>query len=502
MSAQTLLPHFASLPQTSIIPEYAKFKDVSSQNIVVARDKVKYVPSSGQSYNVGGTAGNASQMSFLISDSSRFADLSTATLNFNYTLARTDTPTGAAQTALTLPSDNACSLFSRVQIKCGGVLLEDIVNANTAFNSRMHCNMNHDYYSNVFDQLCGSYVYNLNYGPYGNSLKDLTSRFKSHEQTAYVCTKSATAGSGARATTKRSFSIPMGFLSGFFQQLKYLPLCLTNSLEVILYFDNITNSHYSVEASATQPGAGGLSYSLDSVGITVDMLEMNSQYCQLLKSIAYQDEQGISLPFDTVQSFQVNYTGNNSAVQSNKSLVFNKASPMVRTVLCTKTPSDTTTPANNWIGNLSHLGVFAGVNNGNAGVRLSIGSMYVPLYGDTEHNAGTYNLLKNGDQQNVITGGIQTTASYAGKMWDLANGTAGGIVSDLELSNFVFGFGLDKTLTNECQIDGLDSSALGSSFNIQVNEANGSYGGQMTLNIFIHYTRILALRGGVLSVSG
>ena len=504
MSAQTLTPHYSAIPQNSIIPEFAKFKDATSQQIVIARDKVKYVPSSGQSYTVGGTSGNSNQISWLISDASRFADLSTATLNFVYKLTRTDTP--ANQTAHVLPSDNIISLFSRMQIKIGGVLVEDTVNLNQAFNSRMHCNMNHDYYINAMDILCGSYVYNTNYAPYANSLKGLVDRFKSHELTAYKAVP--TGGTAGSATTTRSFSIPLGFLSGFFQQLKYLPLCLTNSLEIILYFDSVANSHFSIDgyvASTNAPVIANINYSLSDVGITCDMLEMNASYAQLLKNIAYQDDAGISLPYDTVQAFQLNYTANNSATQSNKSLVFNKASPYVRTILCTKTPNDATTPANNWVGNLNHLGVFAFVNSGNQGVRLNCGSIYSPLYGDTAHDAGTFNLLKNGDQMNVISGGLQSSASYSGRQWSIANGvtgTASDVVIDGELSNFVIGFPLDKTLANECAIDGLDSSALGSSFSIQINEAGSLYSGNMILSVFIHFTRILSLRGGVLSVSG
>ena len=51
----------------------------------------------------------------------------------------------------------------------------------------------------------------------------------------------------------------------------------------------------------------------------------------MIKQIALNDELGLSLAFDTVQSYGLNYKSNTTSPTSN-SLTFNKASPFCRSV--------------------------------------------------------------------------------------------------------------------------------------------------------------------------
>lgn len=480
MSQSALLAPYVPLGEKNIIPAYTRFENPTRQSVILARDKTAFVPTSGASYTVGGASGNSNQISFLMSDASRFLDLPTAFLAFDYTLTRTNTPANAFPGVL--PVDNAVSLFNRVQVKLGGILLEDITNLNAAFNTRMQTSMNKDYYENNMDVLAGSWVYNQTYGGGSNNQVDVGSRLAQAQQTSYNAVQNG--GAVGSTTISRSFAVPLSFLSGVFALQKLLPLPLMNTLELNVYFDNINNSHYAADASV----ANNISFSLANVRIVADMCEMRSDYGQLIKQICYNDQEGLNIAFDTIQAFSIGYSSSNQG-QNNMQLVFNKASPFCRSVLCSKSRVGD-------VGVINRMSPLNFINGGNRGVRISVGSVYNPLFGDTANNAITYAVTRSGDLANCLAGGLQTSASYGGLSWD---GTTR--VVDSLLANFTFGFDFDKLITGEVDKDGIDSSALGSAFVVYVNEQAGVTE-QRLLNVFIHYTRHLSMKGGVLSVSG
>lgn len=104
------------------------------------------------------TSGNSNQILWLISDASKFLDLPSTSLNFDYKCSLTGAPIGAYVN--TLPSDNAVSLFSRIQVKIGGINCEDITNLSQFFNTKMVISMNKPYYEKKMTVLAGSYVWN------------------------------------------------------------------------------------------------------------------------------------------------------------------------------------------------------------------------------------------------------------------------------------------------------------------------------------------------------
>jgi hypothetical protein len=481
-SQSSLINYGLQAGEKQIIPDYTRFENPTRQSVILERSKVAYVPVSGQQYTVGGTSGNSTQMSFLISDASRFLDLPTAFLAFDYALTRTDTP--ASQTGSTLPSDGGVALFNRCQVKLNGILLEDVTQLNQAFHARMVTSMNKDYYENQHDILSGSWLWNQSYGGAQVGIADITTRLRAAEKTSYVCTYNGTGGA-TTTTASRSFAIPLGFLAGLFTKNGLLPLPLMNTLEINFFFDNVLNSHYCVD-SATP----AISYTLSNVRIVTDMCEMNSAYGQLLKQICYQDPEGLNMSFDTLQSFALSYSAT-SGIRSTNQLVFNKASPFVRSILCSKIQASSVNVAN-------QLPVINFINGGNQGVRISVGSVYQPLMGDTQNNATTYAVLRGQDIQNVISGGVQNGATYSGFTWAGVAATAS--VADSLLSNFTFGFDFDKS-RGEVDKDGIDSSALGSAFVVYNTETSTTTESRL-LNVHIHYTRHLCMRGGVLSVSG
>jgi hypothetical protein len=499
MSTDTLLKPYLSLSEKQIIPEFTKFHNPTRQSIILDRNTTAYPPTSGQSYTVQGAgAGQSNQISWLISDASRFLDLPTASLLFDYTLNLSSTP--AVGPALILPSDNAVSLFSRIQIKLGGILIEDILDLNKYFNAKMVTNMNKDFYDNNMNILAGSWVWNQNYGGSNVIAADLATRFQNAEYADYQPVP-ASAANGP-SSNSRSFAIPLSFISGLFAMQKTLPLPMMNTLEINLYMDSLSNSHYSTTANANTAILPNVSFTLSNVRIQSDMLEMNASYCQLIKQIAYNDEAGLNLALDTAQSFNLSYSGSVSASQ--QQLAFNKASPFVRSVLCSKT-----NPAN--LNNLNQLGLCNFLNNGNAGVRISVGSIYNPVYGDTQNNATTYAVTRSGDVNNVVAGSIQNACTYSGAILP-NNNAASGTSRDGPLTNFTFGFNFDKVISSLVDADGLDTGALGSALQLYIKE-NGTtpssatlnpstISGQMVLNVYICYTRHIQMKGGVISVSG
>jgi hypothetical protein len=500
MSINSLLQPYLPLSEKQIVPEYVKYHNPTRQSVIIDRTTTSFPPTSGSSYTVGSNSGQSNQISWLISDASRFLDLPTASLNFDYTL--TNSNAGATgSNAQALPVDNGVSLFARCQIKLGGILLEDILQLNTNFNSKMVTNMNKDFYENNMNVLCGSWVHNN--GVYGGAncvQADVATRFTNALLSDYN-SKPSTANLGP-ATVTRSFTIPLSFISGLFSVQKLMPLPMMNTLEINLYFDTLANSHYSNTASANTAVLPNLYYQLSNVRIVTDMVEMNSQYCQLIKQIAYNDEAGLNIAYDTTQSFGLNYTSSTSSAQE-LSLSFNKASPFVRGVLCSKT-----NPLYN--NNLNWLNPLNFINNGNGGVRLSVGSIYNPVFGDTANNALTYAVMRTGDINNVVSGGIQNAPVYSGRILPTSGAavtTGAGGSLDSQLTAFTFGFNFDKVLASLVDKDGLDTGALGSAIQIYLKEntnANtpSTVNGTMVLNVFIAYTRHLSMKGGVLSVSG
>ena len=225
---------------------------------------------------------------------------------------------------------------------------------------------------------------------------------------------------------------------------------------------------------------------------------MNAQYCEMIKQIALNDDQGISLAFDTVQSYGLSYQSSTSSPTSS-TLTINKSSPFVRSVYASKTD-----PVFN--NKLEFMNTTNFVNNGNSGVRLHISSNYFPVHGDTANNAITYAYMKNGETNNVFSGGIQNMTTYSGAILP-SNGVAVTAASrDSLLSNFTFGFQFDKS-SGEMDLDGLDTGALGSALTINLNENYNSSNpstvdGNMNLNVFVSYTKHLSLRGGNINISG
>ncbi len=498
MSGTTLLHNYLPLGETQIVPEFVKFENPTRSTVIIDRMSTSYPPTSGSSYSVNGSGGTSNQISFLISDASRFMDLSSASLNFDYQLLRSGTAAGAYIN--TLPVDNALSLFTRVQIKIGGVLLEDILQSCQDFNAKMLSNCNKDYYDNNASVLTGSWLYNQSYGGTNIYTDDVATRFKSALIQDYSGVV-APAG-GGQSSCSRSFTIPMSFLSGVFAMQKVLCLPLLNTLEVNLYLNTIADGHYSIDATPQTSVLPNLTMNLNNVRLNCDMLEMNSSYCQIIKKIAYEDHEGINLAFDTTQSFSINYNSTAGSA-GQQQLSFNKASPFVRSVMCCKTNNVAQ------YNNLGQMSTINFLNNGNSGVRISCGSIYNPVYGLTNNNATTYSVLRNADINNVIAGGIQNNIIYSGNLATNSSSTSIDKRDGL-LTGFTFGFNFDKVQNAVVSKDGLDTGSLGSALQIYLNEG-GNAGftpavvtqtGIMNLNVFIVYTRMLQLKGGVISVSG
>ena len=166
-----LLQPFTPININQTVPEIAKFKSRSAQSVIVDRQTISYPATSGSSYTLSSSSGNSNQISWLISDASKFLDLPTTNLSFDYKASLAGAAVGAYVNCL--PSDNAVSLFSRIQIKLSGINAEDIPNVSTFFNTKMVTSMNTDYYENTMNILGGSYVWNSSYGGSSSMLADL-----------------------------------------------------------------------------------------------------------------------------------------------------------------------------------------------------------------------------------------------------------------------------------------------------------------------------------------
>ena len=86
MSINSLLQPYLPLTEKQIVPEYVKYHNPTRQSVIIDRTTTSFPPTSGSSYTVGSNSGQSNQISWLISDASRFLDLPTASLNFDYTL--------------------------------------------------------------------------------------------------------------------------------------------------------------------------------------------------------------------------------------------------------------------------------------------------------------------------------------------------------------------------------------------------------------------------------
>ena len=245
-----LLQPFTPININQTVPEIAKFKSRTAQSVIVDRQTVSYPATSGPSYTISSSSGNSNQISWLISDASKFLDLPSASLAFDYKATLplgTSADTVAGSYVNTLPADNVCSLFSRIQIKISGINCEDIPSVFQFFNTKMETSMNKSYYEQNMNILAGSYVWNSTYG--GSSmLADLNTRFKNAMLSDYNAVAST---ASSPATTSRSFVIPLSFISGLFSMQKLLPLPLLSTLEINLYLEPMAQSHYSPSQTAT-----------------------------------------------------------------------------------------------------------------------------------------------------------------------------------------------------------------------------------------------------------
>lgn len=146
-----------------VVPDFAMLKDrLTGSSVVEERYTATQVPSSGDSYTVGGSGTRL--MIIRVANQNDYIDTSTMVLNFKVQSQVQGSQIGAANSALAL-DDHILSLVDTINVKVGGQTVEVLNNVGHLVNALVQGSMPYNYYKQCggFE---GLYVYDKwNDGP-------------------------------------------------------------------------------------------------------------------------------------------------------------------------------------------------------------------------------------------------------------------------------------------------------------------------------------------------
>lgn len=268
-----------------VVPEYALLKDrLSGSSVVEERYTATQVPSSGDSYSVGGTGSKL--LTIRVSNQNDYIDTSTLVLNMKV-------QAGSGGTQDLAIDDHILSLVDTINVKVGGQTVEVLNNVGHLANALVQGSMPTTYYK-TSGQFEGLYVYdkwvdisggNLNNNPNAANSNFLRARWTVGNQWL---------------TNGRYYSVPLTLLGicrlpTLFAARNFQDLTLE-----FLFKNQVAGACWNIDGSSTTAFTGQIN--ITDVTLTYDCCRMSADYYALMDNeLKMPNGSGVAYPIDTYQ---------------------------------------------------------------------------------------------------------------------------------------------------------------------------------------------------------
>jgi hypothetical protein len=505
------------------VPDYAMLKDrLTGASVVEERYTSTQVPSSGDTYAVGGTG--TKLMIIRVANQNDYIDTSTMVLNF---FVKANNPASVTQDVAL--DDHILCMVDTINVKVGGQTVEVINNTGQFLNALVQGSMPKNYYeqSGAFE---GLYVYSK-----VNDSANSSGSFSPQPQyvNSTLLQQNWDVGN-AWLTNGRYYSIPLTFLG----------LCRLPSLFAARNFQDITLeilfksnlngcvwTRAGVATSTFVAGAGNF-VQISDVKLTYDCCRMSADYYALMDNeLKMPNGSGVAYPIDTyqVQPATIPSAGGGGTNLTNIAggaltrIVVAKGTRFLKGVYGVTVPTVALTSFA-WRGS-SHFGQF-----GMSSYQVVINSKRYPqLQIQTPSEAFSelqkaYNLLGSVASGSVINWfnyqgqpfaraivGVPTGASLQDATVPQTKGSSllGAFSGDESM--YQLGINLEQFLTNQPDAGGINTSTSGYQIAIEINQAGYTSTAQpavtdavtanpLTHFVILHFTRVLTLKAGSVEV--
>jgi hypothetical protein len=523
-----------------VVPDFAMLKDrLTGASVVEERYTSTQVPSSGDSYTVGGSGSKL--MIIRVANQNDYIDTSTMVLQFK--------ATGSGLTNCAI-DDHIFSTVDTINVKVGGQTVEVLNNVGHLMNALVQGSMPVSYYEKAggFE---GLYLYRKNSASTGLSAFVATASAGSPTQYVDVCPGSRPDASGSSAldvqwdignqwlTNGRYYAVPLTLLG----------ICRLPSLFAARNFQDVTLEilfRSSVAGAVCQrsPDAASVSdtsagyIQITDVSLTYDCCRMSADYYALMDNeLKMPNGSGVAYPIDTYQvqpasiaAGSAGTAGTGIAVSAVPAagitrIVVAKGTRFLKSVYgVTKVTSGENDPR---FKNNSQNGNF-----GFSSYQVVINSKRYPQLQVMSSAAAFQELQKAYNQLGSVTGGTPITwESYLGHpfnrvkagvaltntsrqdltMTSTKDGTSLGAFPGDE-AMFQVGVNLEQFLTNQPDAGGINTSTSGYQIAIEVAQTGITAspaagvttgfveGAALTHYVILHFTRVLTLKAGAVEI--
>jgi hypothetical protein len=266
-----------------VVPDYVLLKDrLSSASVIEERYTATQVPSSGDSYAVGGSGSKL--MTIRISNQNDYIDTSTLVLTFRAQAS------AASDLAV---DDHIFSLVDTINVKVGGQTVEVLNNVGHLVNTLVQGSMPVEYYNNCggFE---GLYCYAKNNNTLGANLDNRATVTNSSQLQARW-----TVGNGW-LNNGRYYSVPLTMLGisrldTLFAARNFQDLTLE-----FLFKSSVNSACWTISADSIPTFAGQIN--ITDVSLTYDCCRMSADYYALMDNeLRMPNGSGVSYAIDTYQ---------------------------------------------------------------------------------------------------------------------------------------------------------------------------------------------------------
>lgn len=428
MSSQ-LSAGFMPLEVKEKLPEAMAIPELQASSVVVDRRRVRYVPSTTQSYTQSGP----NQINIFLSSQSDYMDLQSATLNGKLKIDSLATGTYVAL------GDHIASLFQRARLYIGGTLVEDRNNLGVSVNQEVYTSVPYGHYESAGPMEALMYKFNktnfLDLVAPGNTQANINATLLSHgknQPTARmpnVYTWETSDGA--------TFSMPLSYIYGLFRVPKMFPLRNSGVIQISIDIAPQAQAFVSDSASST------FNWTLSNVEVKADMITADPRYVAVIDSLCSDASLGgFKLPINTFQVLNSQI----SSGSAQRTVLLSKATRNAKQVLIAF--QDQTQ-------NLTKRSTDCFNANGFVQAYLQCGSSRFPLdptasYGE----AYGYTLDSQHMLGNVIAQPIIDVENYQNVSYTQAS-------VDALAQCWIWGASLERLRNEFVSADGIDTSATG-----------------------------------------
>ena len=433
------------------LPENVMPKSVSSGSIVQYRNRVRYIPTSGNFYGVP-TGSKIIQFRITGND---YLDMPTALLHFKF--ANTSTaPTNA------LVQEGIFSIIQRVRVALNSVIVQDVDNAHVVAHTKVLNTMPRQVYESAQGQYLGLYKrarYGVN-SVYPPTLSNIVAQVSGYYNKGI-----------SAETDGSSFYIPLSLICSSMGLQTFLPLRNVGSLEITFFLEDPSACLYGVG------GVTGGAYTLTDVSIEVDAVQLASPVVAMMDRLAsdVSETGGVVLPVSVDVTQNINY----SSGAGQKSISISRGTTALTSLcLAKRLQSQIGTSAN------QSLSSFQPFSQSRSQIRLG-SRLYPTTATDSFARAFTETAHAYGMLNNQYAGGLVSRITYE--------------TNDNDQGGFTYAYNFRRVLSEELGLDGENSIQSGSIIQYDLTDNAPS---DATLTAVIESLRYVELKGSAVNVTG